>query len=154
MESKLTERREIQTLRLRIVVTAWASCQIRNTDGSACAGNAFLPPRFSDPGMHHDTCVTHVRRCMPGSLISGFLWSRCREKHSRLSLRLRNPQFYMSGKKPIAYEKKNNKRMTRNWRRTMMVPNTPHWQMLSFIQTNLNVIKTCSFLVDIDIDIW
>ena len=28
-------------------------------------------PLVSDPGMHHDTCVTHVPRCMPGSLIHG-----------------------------------------------------------------------------------
>ena len=28
-------------------------------------------PLISDPGMHHDTCVTHVPWCMPGSLIHG-----------------------------------------------------------------------------------
>ena len=27
-----------------------------------------LPPRVSDPDMHHGTCVTHVPWCMPGSL--------------------------------------------------------------------------------------
>ena len=52
------------------------------------------PPRVSDPEMHHGTCVTHVPWCMLGSLTSGFLWSR----HSR---RLRNTQFYVSGKRPI-----------------------------------------------------
>ena len=30
------------------------------------------PPRVSDPGMHHGTCVTHVTWCLPGSLTSGF----------------------------------------------------------------------------------
>ena len=47
--------------------------------GCACAGNAgtFSPtPRVSDPDIHHGTCVTHVPWCMPGSLTSGFLWSR------------------------------------------------------------------------------
>ena len=34
--------------------------------------------QVSDPDMHHGTCVTHVQWCMPGSLISSFLWSRWR----------------------------------------------------------------------------
>ena len=46
----------------------------------AHAPGTFSPPlRVSDPDMHHGTCVTHVPRCMPGSLTSGFVWSRCRE---------------------------------------------------------------------------
>ena len=59
------------------------------------------PPLVSDPVMHHDTCVTHVLWCMPGSLTSGFLWLRWRGKHSRHSRRMRNPQFYVSGKRPM-----------------------------------------------------
>ena len=56
---------------------SWASCHIRNIAGCACAGNAgnVFPrrrlqrkPLVSDPGMHHGTCVTHVPRCMSGSL--------------------------------------------------------------------------------------
>ena len=55
----------------------WASYQIRNIAGCACAGNAgnvFPRRRFqrkplvSDPGIHHGTCVTHVPWCMSGSL--------------------------------------------------------------------------------------
>ena len=55
----------------------WASYQIRQIAGCACAGNAgnvFPRRRFprkplvSDPGMHHGTCVTHVPWCMSGSL--------------------------------------------------------------------------------------
>ena len=42
-------------------------------------GTFTLPPRINDPDMHHGTCVTHVLWCMPGSLTSGFLWSRRRE---------------------------------------------------------------------------
>ena len=59
------------------------------------------PPQVSDPDMHYGTCVTHVPLCMPGSLTSGFLWSRWRGKRSRHSWRMRNPQFYVSGKKPM-----------------------------------------------------
>ena len=45
--------------------------------------------------------VTHVPWCMPGSLTSGFLWSRWRGKRFRHSRRMRNRQFYISGKRPI-----------------------------------------------------
>ena len=60
-----------------------------------------MPPQVSDPDMHHGTCVTHVPVCMPGSLASSFLWSRWRGKRSRHSQRMRNPQFYSTGKRPI-----------------------------------------------------
>ena len=59
------------------------------------------PPRVSDPDMHHGTCVTHVPWCMSGSLTSGFLSSRWWGKRSRHSRRMRNPQFYVSGKRPM-----------------------------------------------------
>ena len=66
-------------------------------------GTFSPPPRVSDPDMHHGTCVTHVPWCMSGSLTSGFLWSRCRGKRSRHSRRMRNPQFYVSGKRPMGH---------------------------------------------------
>ena len=56
--------------------------------------------RVSDPDMHHDTCVTHVPWCMSGSLTSGFLWSVAWKR----SRRMRNPQFYASGKRPMVKE--------------------------------------------------
>ena len=65
-------------------------------------GTFSPPPRVGDPGMHHGTCVTHVPWCMPGSLSSGFLWSRWWGKRSRHSRRMRNPQLYVSGKRPMA----------------------------------------------------
>ena len=58
--------------------------------------------RASDPDMHHGMCVKHVPWCMPGSLTRGFLWSRWWEKCSLHSLRMRNPQFYVSRKRLIA----------------------------------------------------
>ena len=61
----------------------------------------FSPPsRFSDPDMHHGTCVTHMPWCMSGSLTSDFLGSRWRGKHSRHSRPMRNPQFCVSCKRP------------------------------------------------------
>ena len=58
-------------------------------------------PRVSDPDMHHGTCVTHIPWCMTGSLTSGFLWSRWREKRCWHSRRMRNPIFNVSDKRPI-----------------------------------------------------
>ena len=62
----------------------------------------FSPtPRVRDPDMHHGTCVTHVPWCMSGSLTSGFLWNRWWGKRSRHYRRMHNPQFYISGKRPM-----------------------------------------------------
>ena len=58
-------------------------------------------PPLSDPDMHHGTCVTHVPWCMSGSLTSGFLWSRWQGKRSRHSGCMRNPKYYVSGKRPM-----------------------------------------------------
>ena len=66
-------------------------------------GTFSSPPRVSDPDTHYGTCATHVPWCMLGSLTSGFLWSRWRGKRSR---RMRNPQFYVSGKRPMAPRQK------------------------------------------------
>ena len=79
-----------------------ASCQMRKIAGCACAenaGNLFSAIGVSDPGMHHDTCVTYVLWCMPGSLTSGFLWSCWRGKRSQNTRR--NAQFYVSGKRSM-----------------------------------------------------
>ena len=62
-----------------LVPILWASCQIRKIAGAHAPGmpETFSPlPQVSDPDMHRGTCVTHVPWCMPGSLTSGFLWSR------------------------------------------------------------------------------
>ena len=89
----------------KINLTPWASYQIRKIAGAHAPGmpGTFSPSQqVSDPDMHHGTCVTHVPWCMPGSLTSGFLWNRRRgKKRSRHSRRMRNLQFYVSGKRPI-----------------------------------------------------
>ena len=66
-------------------------------------GTFSPPPLVSDPDMHHGTCLTHVPGCMPGSLTSGFLWSRWHGKRSRHSQRMRNPRFYESGERPMEH---------------------------------------------------
>ena len=93
-----------KTCRTGLMSTQWASYQLRKIAGCACAGNAgnvYPPPRISDPDMHHGTCVTHVPWCMPGSLTRGFYWSWWWGKRSRHSRRMHNPQFYISGKRPV-----------------------------------------------------
>ena len=76
--------------------------KLRVAHAPGIPGTFSPPPRFSDPDMHQVTCVTHVPWCMPGSLTSDFFWNRWRGKRSRHSRRMRNPQFYVSGKRPIA----------------------------------------------------
>ena len=63
-------------------------------------GTFSSPLRVSDLEMHHGMCLTHVPWCMLGSLISIFLWSRWRGKCSG---RMRNTQFYVSGKRPMPW---------------------------------------------------
>ena len=63
-------------------------------------------PQNSDPDMQHGTCVTHVSWCMPGSLTSLFIWSRWRGKRPRHSPRMRNPQFCVSDKRPMWWDRK------------------------------------------------
>ena len=53
-------------------------------------------PRVSDPGMHHNTCLT---ACAVQH--AGIVNSRWRGKRSRHDRRMRNPQFYVSGKRPM-----------------------------------------------------
>ena len=50
-------------------------------------------PLVGDLGMLHGTCVTHVPWCMSGLLSHG--------KRSWHSRRMRNPQFYVYGKRPM-----------------------------------------------------
>ena len=91
-----------------VCMKAWASCQYNARYvkfGVAHApGMSSPPPRVSDPDMHHGTCVTHVQWCMPGLLTSGFRWSQWLGKRSWHSRHMRNPQFYVSGKRPIEIE--------------------------------------------------
>ena len=77
-------------VRTTIEVSVWVSCQIRkiaDAHAPTMSGTFSLAPRVSDPDMHHDTCV--MREFGRG------------EKHSRHSRRMRNSQFYVSGKRLI-----------------------------------------------------
>ena len=84
-------------------LTRYANLRVAHESGMP--GTFSPPPWVSDPDMHHGTCVTHVPCCMPGSLTSGFLWSRWWGKRSRHSRGMINPQFYVSGKRPMAWNK-------------------------------------------------
>ena len=83
------------------IVQYCSACMGLLSDTSSCG----LRMRVSDSDMYLGTSVTHVPWCIPGSLTSGFLWSRWRVKRSRHSRRMRNPEFYVSGKRPIAAER-------------------------------------------------
>ena len=75
--------------------------ELRVAHAPGMPGTFSPPSQVSDPDMHHGTCVTDVPWCMPGSLSSDFLWSRWRGKRSRYSRRMHNPQFCVSGKRPM-----------------------------------------------------
>ena len=99
----LLSKQDVRFITIYATCQGWASCQIRKFAGYTCAGNAgnvyFLDvPRVSDPDMHHGT---HVPWCKPVSLTSGFLWSRWRAKCFWHSQRMRNPQCYEFGKRPM-----------------------------------------------------
>ena len=85
----------------QLLTPPWASCQIQKIAVAHAPGmpGTFSPPSdASDPDMHHGTCVTHVPWCMPGSLTSGFLWSRRRVKAFPA-----HAQRYVSGKRPMLW---------------------------------------------------
>ena len=67
-------------------------------------GTFSSPPRVSDADMHHGTCKAHVPWWMSGSLTRGFFWSQWEGKRSRHSRRMREPRFYVSGKRPIKWK--------------------------------------------------
>ena len=75
--------------------------KLRFAHGSGMPGTFSPLPRVSDPNMHHGTCVVYVPWCMLGSLTSCFLWNRWWGKRSRHSRRMRNPQYFVSGKRPM-----------------------------------------------------
>ena len=71
--------------------------KLRVAHAPGMPGTFSLTLKVSDPGMHHGKRVTHVPRCMPGSIYTGFLWSLWRRKRFWYSQRMRNLQFYVSG---------------------------------------------------------
>ena len=80
--------------------------QLRIAHASGMPGTLSPPSRVSDPDTHHRTCVTHVPWCMPGSL-TRFPLKSVAGKRSRHSWRMRNPRFYVSGKRPIVKQQQN-----------------------------------------------
>ena len=86
--------------------------------------------RFSHhPGLAIPTLITaRAWRtwCMPGSLTSGFLWSRWWGKLSRHSGRMCNPEFYVSGKRTIASGNVSHPSLCRLLLLTTTIPATWH----------------------------
>ena len=68
--------------------------------------------QVSDSDMHPGTCVTHVTWYVPGSITSGFLWSRWRGKRPRHYRRMRSPQFCVSGIHWTTYAQE---QLSRSW---------------------------------------
>ena len=87
--------------------SSWASCQIRNIVGCACAGDAG--------NVFPATDFKGNRLLAIPACITARAWRTCRDacrdrlpevargKRSRHSRRMRNPKFNVSGKRPIAW---------------------------------------------------
>ena len=76
--------------------------KLRVAHSPGMLGTFSPPPHVREPDMHQGTCVTHVPRCMPGSLAKGFPWSRWRGRRCRHYRCIRNEQLYVSGKRSMA----------------------------------------------------
>ena len=57
-------------------LTGYVKLRVAHAPGMP--GTFSQPPRISGSDMHQGTCVTHLPWCVPGSLTSGFFWSRWR----------------------------------------------------------------------------
>ena len=105
--SRLFRRRSKKTSKLRVTglcegnETLDRYVKWRLAHALGMLGTFSPQPLVSNPDMHYDMCVTHVPWCMSESLTSGSLWSRWQGKRSQHSRRMRNTQFYVSGKRPI-----------------------------------------------------
>ena len=91
-------------------LTRYAKLWVAHAPGMP--GKYSLPARVSDPNMYH----------------GGFFWSRWRGKLSRHSRRMRNPQFCVSGKRPII-------------RQVISMDSTIWWPRLSCVLTGRLVIS-------------
>ena len=86
------------------ITIVWASYPIRKIAGCACAGNAgniFPATDFKGNRLlasrHASRHARHARAVMHVGIANPRWWG----KRSRQSRRMRNPQFYVSGKRPI-----------------------------------------------------
>ena len=82
----------------------WVSCQIRKIAGCACAGNAGNDFPATDFQGNRELAIPatsrHVRHAR-AVMDVGIASPRPRGERSRHSRRVRNPRFYLSGKRPM-----------------------------------------------------
>ena len=92
-------------------------------------------------------CVAHVPWCMSGSLTRGW-----RGKRSQNSQRMRNPQLYVSGKRPMYYYIHEDTRHRDDWRISM-----DWWskQELGFIMSSrTKMVPTLQILTTLKVFHW
>ena len=93
----------------QIIFLSWASYQIRKIASYVCVGNAgnvFPNNRPERKALASDPACVTARHgmCLARAVIAN---PRLRGKLSRNSRRMRNPQFYVSGKRPMGPALKN-----------------------------------------------
>ena len=119
-------------------LTRYAKLRVAHAPGRP--GTFPPPPWVSDPDIHHGTSVTHVPWCMTVSVTSGFLWSQWQGKRYRHSRNICNPQFSVSGKRPMQKEFKMERSLEKihscNYRNVMATERTPY-VAIEFMQNYL-----------------
>ena len=92
------------TLTMAVVDSYWAFYQICNIRGCACAGNSgnVFPATVGYRSCHESRHVRHARAVLyAGFAKLRFLLKSTAGKRFRHSRCMRNPQFYVSGKRPM-----------------------------------------------------
>ena len=135
--SRMVPNIELRGLSLHGTLIRYVKLRVAHAPGMR--GTFSLPPRVSDPDMYHGTRIRHMPWCMPGSLTSGFLWSRWWKKRSQHPRRMHNPQFYVSSKKTIVY---NGKRCSSKHRNEQL-----WWHLMSNIWLSANAFVSTDVLI-------
>ena len=84
--------------------SSWASYQLRKIAGCACTGNAGNVSPATDFKGNPKLAIRRASRHVGDAravIHIGISNQRCRGKRSRYSQRMRNPQFYVSGKRTM-----------------------------------------------------
>ena len=96
------------------------------------------------PGKFHRHRWLAIHTCIMGSLTSGFLWSRWRGKRSRYSRHMRNPLFYVSGKRPIPWSNNIRKEGIESLGHGLIYSDCSHPSLR--ISSSVNCLKVCILL--------
>ena len=131
-----------------------ASCQIRKIVGCACTGNAgsVFPATVGKRSRHASRHVRDARAEMHAGVANWRFPLSSREKHSRHSWRMRNPQFYVSGKKSIETAK-SYRVYTLFHKQGKSFPKLPLHSKCLFRKPSVWLTKTCKYYNEVTVSV-